>query len=83
MCLKYGALNAMGVEWFSTKTLWFFFKMTKEQATKLPLDPFLTTNYNTEWRQLYCKATTPEDFDKLTACLEAAYERLANKAVVS
>jgi len=75
--LKYGGLNAMGVEWSGITTWWFFFRMSEEPAQPFLESVGLETSWSRSWEQLYCKVTSPADFPKLIPCLELAYARYA------
>ena len=77
VCLKYGGLNAAGVEWSGIKTAWFFFRMDEAQAQALQAGLTAKTTYSKEWSQLYCRVTDAAGFDELMPAFEAAYRRLA------
>jgi hypothetical protein len=75
--LKYGGLNAMGVDWSGIKTWWFFFRVSEEQAQPLLDIPGVETSWNKSWELLYCRVSGPDNFAKLLPCVEAAYSRYA------
>jgi hypothetical protein len=74
---KAGFFNAFGIKWLGTKTFAFFFKLSKEEAKKIPLE---MTRYEEVWKEAVYSIkpgeTKTSDFRPL---FEMAYKKLAGR----
>ncbi|MFZ0819646.1 MAG: hypothetical protein WAM91_06225 [Candidatus Acidiferrales bacterium] len=77
---KSGFFNAFGIKWIGSKSFAFFFKLSKEVATKLSPKGILMTRYVSQWKEAVFKIEPHKTrVESLAPLFKAAVETLTGK----